>query len=231
MGELAGRFGVSEMTIRRDLTLLEKQGFLLRTHGGGVSTTRMTFLQDDLLSDSVSGTKTAIGKLAAGLVEPGFTVMLDAGTTALQVAMNLPRLESLTVATTSLCVAQVLYGSPVQLILLGGCIRRDFPSLYGPVTESMLRGFHVDMLFIGCDGASSTDGFYTVDPHLSNLEQMMIGISDRVVLVAESTKFARRSFARYATPNEIDIVVTDHGIAQQDRTNLEERGVRILIAG
>lgn len=227
--ELARQFVVSEMTIRRDLTALEAAGRLVRTHGGGLVVGHADFLQRAFPSAAVSPRKQAIGRAAAALVQPGQTVMVDTGTTALEVARHLPRDASITVATTSLCVAEELYGEPLNVLLLGGFMRKEFPSLYGPITESLLRTLHVDILFIGCDGANSEDGFYTADLHVSSLEQAMMRISDRVVVVTESGKFGKRAFARYARPEEIHTLVTDDGLAEKDRKNLEERGVTVVL--
>ena len=228
--ELAERFGVSEMTVRRDLSEMEKQGLLIRTHGGGVAAGRLRFLQSAFPQLAASPEKAAIGKLAAGLVKPGQTVMVDSGTTALEVALHLPQDIGITVATTSLCVAQALYGTDLNVLILGGFLRKDFPSLYGPVTHNVLDNLRADMLFIGCDAAVSEEGFYTADMHISSLEQAMIGIADRVVVVTESRKFGQRAFVRYAQPEEVDVLVTNSGLTPGDRSNLEQKGVRVLIA-
>jgi len=227
---LSERFGVSEMTIRRDLSELEMQGVLTRTHGGAVPTGRLRFLLSAFPHYVMNERKVAIGKLAAGLVKPGQTVMVDTGTTALEVARHLPQDAAITVATTSLCVAQELYGSSLNVLLLGGFMRKEFPSLYGPLTESMLGSFHIDILFMGCDGANSRDGFYTADLHVSSLEQAMIRIAGRVVVVTESVKFGNKAFVRYATPEQINTLVTDPDLRSVDRANLAEHGVHVIFA-
>lgn len=227
---LAERFSVSPMTIRRDLRLLEDEGLLVRTHGGGILSGKLHFLRQAFPHYAVTPQKAAIGKLAASLVVPGQKVMVDAGTTALEVARNFPRDSNITVATTSLCVLQELYGSPLQVLLFGGYARKEFPSLYGPLTEAMMTSFHVDILFMGCDGANSKSGFYTSDLHASSLEQQMITIADRVVVVTESSKFGRKAFVRYATPDQVHNLVTDAGLSSVDQTNLEGFGIEILVA-
>ena len=227
---LAKHFAVSPMTIRRDMAMLEEQGFLIRTHGGGLPANKLRFLQRAFPHYSMSPQKVAIGKLAASQVQPGQTVMVDSGTTTLEVARNLPNDADITVATTSIWVAQELYGSPFHVLLFGGFIREGFPSTYGPLTEAMLKGFHVDVLFVGCDGADTTSGLYTTDLRTLGLEQQMISIADRVVVVAESVKFGRKAFVRYATLDQIDTVVTDAGLSVEDRKNLEEHNIKILIA-
>jgi DeoR family transcriptional regulator of aga operon len=226
---LAERFGVSSMTIRRDLKLLEEEGLLVRTHGGGLLSGRLHFLQKAFPHYAVTPLKAAIGKLAASLVAPGQKVMVDAGTTALEVARNFPKDSNITVATTSLCVLQELYGSPLQVLLFGGYARKEYPSLYGPLTEAMMKSFHVDILFMGCDGADTKSGFYASDLHISSLQEQMITIATRVVVVTESWKFGHKSFVRYATPEQVHTLVTDAGLSPADRTNLEGHGINILV--
>ncbi len=228
--ELAERFDVSAMTIRRDMATLEELGFLVRTHGGGLPTGKLRLLRRAFPHFSVSPQKVAIGKIAAGQVQAGQTVMVDSGTTALEVARNLPRDKDITVATTSIWVAQELYGLSFRLVLFGGFIREGFPSTYGPLTEAMLKDFHVDMLFIGCEGADSKDGFYTSDLRTVGLEQQMISISDRVIVVTESAKFGRKAFVRFASLDQIDALVTDPNLSSGDRKNLEERDITVLVA-
>ena len=228
--QLADQLAVSQMTIRRDMAMLEEQGFLIRTHGGALPADKLRFLHRAFPHYSVTPQKSAIGKLAAKQVRPKQTVMVDSGTTTLEVARNLPKDIDITVATTSISVAQELYGSPFHLVLFGGIIREGFPSMYGPLTESMLKNFHVDILFVGCDGADSKDGFYISELGVSSLEQLIISISDRVVVVAESSKFGRKAFVRYATPDKIDTVVTDTGLSPADRKNLESNGIKVLLA-
>jgi DeoR/GlpR family transcriptional regulator of sugar metabolism len=227
---LAEQFDVSPMTIRRDMAMLEEQGFLIRTHGGGLPTGKLRLLQRAFPNFSVSPQKAAIGRLAASHVQAGQTVMVDSGTTTLEVARNLSKDMDITVATTSIWVAQELYGSPFHLVLFGGFIRERFPSTYGPLTEAMLKDFHVDILFIGCEGADSKAGFYASDLLTLGLEQQMINISDRVVVVAESAKFGRKAFVRHASLDQVDVLVTDTGLSPADRKNLEEQGIKVLLA-
>lgn len=227
---LAEQFDVSPMTIRRDMAMLEEQGFLIRTHGGGLPAGKLRLLQRAFPHFSVSPQKAAIGKLAASLVQSGQTVMVDSGTTTLEVARNLPKDLDIAVATTSIVVAQELYGSPFHLVLFGGFIRQDFPSTYGPLTEAMLKNFHVDVLFIGCEGADSKEGFYASDLLTLGLEQQMIDISDCVIVVTDSTKFGRKAFVRHAAIDQVDDLVTDSGLSLADRKNLEDRGVKVHIA-
>lgn len=227
--ELAARFGVSAMTIRRDLIALESHGSLVRTYGGGAALCNLSAPAAPP-APTRNLRKAAIGELAASLVAPGQTIMVDTGTTALEVARHLPHDTSITVATTSLHVAHALSHAPLQVLLLGGFLRKESQTLYGPLTERLLAILHVDLLFIGCTGANSADGFYVTDLLLFNQLQAMMRIADRLVVVTESKKFGRRAFVRYAQLAEVDTLVTDDALAPQDRDNLEAHGVRILCA-
>ena len=227
--DLAARFAVSEMTIRRDLNAMEEKRLLVRTYGGATPSGGLRSLQAGMPFYQVPPAKVAIGKRAAALVKTGQTLMFDTGTTALEVARHLPRDINLTVATTSLCVAQELFGTPITVVLFGGVLRKEFPSLYGPMTEAMVKNFHVDILFIGCDGARSDDGFYTTEVQHSSLEQAMISIADYVVVVTESRKFAQPAFVRYAPITGANLVITDAALPPADRRNLEERGVEVVV--
>lgn len=228
--QLAEHFSVSAMTIRRDMTMLEEQGFLIRTHGGALPAEKLRFLRRAFPHYRVSPQKAAIGKLAASQVQPGQTVMVDSGTTTLEVARNLPKDNGITVATTSISVAQELYGSPFQLVLFGGFIGKGFPSTYGPLTEATLKDFHVDILFIGSDAADSKSGFYMFNLSTINLERLMISISNYVIVVAESAKFGNKAFVRHATLDQVHAVVTDTGLSLADRKNLEEHNIKVFLA-
>jgi DeoR/GlpR family transcriptional regulator of sugar metabolism len=227
--ELARRFNVSEMTIRRDLQALEQRGVLVRTYGGGAVSAAGNH-PGHLPAHPESEEKAAIGRKAAELAQSGQTIMVDTGTTALEVARHLPNDPSITIATTSLGVALELHTTQINLLLLGGFVHKGFPSLYGPLTEHNLGILHVDTLFIGCNGADSADGFYANDLQVLTQVQAMMRIADRIVVVADSGKFTRKSFVRYARPSDIHTLVTDGNLPLQDRQALEDQGVTLLLA-
>lgn len=224
--ELAAHFAVSTMTIRRDLEKLEAQGFAVRTFGGAMAVTHGGSAP---AVTPTSPMKQAIGALAASLVQPGQTVLVDAGTTTLEVARHLPREHNITLVTNSLVAAHEV-APGIRLLLLGGYLSEDRIRLYGPLTEASLAGLHADLLFVGCVGASSTHGFYMSDLYLTSNVQAMVRAADRVVVVAESRKFPQRALSCYATPDEVYAVVTDAGMPEAMRRELGERGVRVLIA-
>jgi DeoR/GlpR family transcriptional regulator of sugar metabolism len=225
---LAHRFAVSTMTIRRDLATLEEQGALVRTFGGGMASP--VTVTHAPLPTAHAPVKEAIGRLAATLVRPGQTIIVDAGTTTLEVVRHLPRDAGITLVTNALPAAQAVAGAGIRVLLLGGYLSTDDVRLYGPMTEACLQHLHADLLFVGCVGASSTHGFYMSDLHLTSNVQAMVRAADRVVVVAESGKFRQRSLSCYAQPSEIDVVVTDEDLDAGDRAFLEEQDVQLLTA-
>lgn len=228
--DIAEEFGVSLMTVRRDLTQLEKNGLAVRTRGGAVLPAKLPSFVRAMPHAAISREKKAIGKTGAGLVKPGQTVMIDSGSTSMQVALNLPEDAGITLVTTSLSVGQALFGSAIKVILLGGELRTDIPSVQGPMTEQEAKRLRVDMAFVGCDGADAREGFFMGDLNAASLETTIVKIADTVVLVTESAKFRRSSFVLYVPSREVDYLVTDPMLSDQDRAALEERGVKIVIA-
>ena len=107
---------------------------------------------------------------------------------------------------------------------------KGFPGLCGPLTERNLNDFQVDTLFAGCDGADSETGFYMSDLNVSSLHQAMIRVAKKVVIVTESAKFGLRAFVRYATPAEINTLVTDDNLCEADCQKLRDQGVNVIIA-
>jgi DeoR family fructose operon transcriptional repressor len=169
VSELAREFDVSEMTIRRDLAALEGQSHIRRTHGGAVLTQRM-MLEFDYRErrEHNQPLKQAIAAAARKLIRPGQRLILDNGTTTLELAALLKDGQNLTVITPSLAVASELqHAAGVEVILLGGVIRRGSPDLTGPVTEHCLELFAADYAFQGADGIGADGSIYNSDLRLA----------------------------------------------------------------
>ncbi len=229
--QLSSLFAVTPMTIRRDLEALEREGRLTRTHGGAVYSQRavieFAFLER---GREHQAEKQAIAREAARLVEPGMRLVLDTGTTSLAVAHRLTGTPRLTVLTTSLAIASALHAHEnIELILLGGNVRRSSPDLTGPLTEENLARFRVDIAFVGCDGADAT-GAYTTDMAVARVTRAMIGCARRVVLVADSSKFGREAFVRYAAWENFQQVITDGGLTSRARKWLKKARVELRCA-
>ena len=220
---LAERFGVSVMTIRRDLAELEARGELTRTHGGAVLSragiVEFSFREKSSLH---AEEKRAIAHEAAQLVQRGMTLTLDTGTTALEVARAIAGIPDLTVLTSSLAIASALYGRPnIALVLTGGAVRTGSPDLSGWLTEENLKRFRVDMACIGADGADR-EGAFTTDVSVARVSQAMIASAKETVLAADHTKFEKPAFVRFALWGDIDHVITGAAASPETRNWLEK---------
>ena len=221
--ELAERFGVTPMTVRRDLEALERRNALIRTHGGAVfskrSVAEFAFLERNRTSIDE---KRAIAREAATLVKAGMSIVLDTGTTSLEVARAIAGIRDLTVLTSSLAVASALHAREnIEVVLLGGAVRRNSPDLSGSLTEENLRQFRVRLAILGAD-AVDRRGLYTTDLGVARVSKAMIACADDTVLVADSRKFTRSSFVQFAAWGDLRHVVTDRGISRKDRRWLKE---------
>lgn len=213
VSDLAREFGVSEMTIRRDLNALERTAQVQRTHGGAMLTQRM-ILEFDYRDrrETNSAAKRAIAAEARKLVQPGMRIILDTGTTALELASLLIDGKDLTVLTPSLAVASELqHAHSVEVILLGGAIRRGSPDLTGPVTEHCLELFSVDITFQGADGIGLDGSLYNSDLRLARVDQIMRRVSKRSCVLADHTKIGVTALARSGSLQDIDILITSDG--------------------
>lgn len=216
--QLARQYGVSPITIRRDLDALALEGPITRTHGGAMlsraGVVEFSFLQR---TQEQVDRKRAIARYIAGIVQPGTTVVLDTGTTTLEVARALAGTANLRVLTSSLAIAAALHAQEhLELVLLGGCVRHTSPDLSGPLTEENLRQFRPDMAILGAD-ALDREGAYTCDLGVAGISRAMIACARESWLVVDSTKFARQAFVRFATWDRIGHLVTDEGVSKKDR--------------
>jgi DeoR family transcriptional regulator of aga operon len=208
---LAREFGVSGMTIRRDLLALAEKAHVRRTHGGAVLTERMIF-EFDYRSrrETNRAAKCAIAAEARKLVRPGNCIILDNGTTTLELASLLRDGEKLTVITPSLAVASELqYAAAVEVILLGGVVRRGSPDLTGPLTEHCLELFSADFVFLGADGIGLDGSMYNSDLRLGRVDRMMRGIAKRCCVLADGSKVGRTALARSGSLADVDYFITD----------------------
>jgi DeoR family transcriptional regulator of aga operon len=231
--ELSKEFNVSEVTIRNDLEQLEKKNMLIRARGGAIKAERGVGIdyrlseKDKLNSDE----KSRIGKKAAQLINEHDTIIIDSGTTTMEVAKNLNHLNDLTVISNAInIISQLIQLKNLNLIIPGGYLRKNSLSLVGPLAEKNLQNLYVDKVFIGVDGFDTKHGIYTPNIEEAYFNEMMIKISKEVIVVCDSSKFLRRSLAYICSIDKIHAVVTDNGITDEDRKRLEDSGIRVIIA-
>src|SRR3954452_3012374 len=227
VGELAAAFGVSEMTVRRDLRDLEREGKLTRVHGGAITSGEPSFAE--VVVERLDQ-KDRIGAAAAALIADGQTIMLDIGTTTLQLARHL-RGRDVTVITSNLAAYEELLPEPtVELVLLGGVVRRNYRSLVGVLAEDALRQLRADVVFLGASGVE--DDLAIVDTTMVEvpIKRAMIAAASRTVLLADAAKFGMRGVVRVCGPEELDVLVTDTDVPAPVRCALTEAGVEVIAA-
>lgn len=229
--QLAREFDVNVVTIRRDLASLAASGLVVRTHGGALPAPRgrveFTFQHRHQAHEAE---KASIARRAAGLVEPGMSISLDTGSTTLAVARRLARISPLRVLTSSLAIAAELCRCDnLELVLLGGTVRKDSPDMFGLLTEENLRRFRVNLAFIGAD-AAGPDGLFTTDSNVARVSAAMIGGAERSAVVADSSKFAATAFVRFAGWDQIDDMITDDAAPPDARDWLARTGANVSFA-
>jgi DeoR/GlpR family transcriptional regulator of sugar metabolism len=228
VAELAAAFGVSEMTVRRDLRDLEREGKLMRVHGGAMSVlAEPSFAEIEVERSAV---KDAIGAAAAALVDDGQTIVLDIGTTTLALARHL-RGRTLTVITSNLAAyEELLAEASVELVLLGGVVRRNYRSLVGVLAEDALRQLRADVAFLGASGIDAQLGILDTTMVEVPIKRAMMDAAERCVLLADSAKFGMRGVVRVCGPERLQTLVTDAGVAPRARAAFERAGVEVVVA-
>jgi len=231
--ELSDEFKVSEVTIRNDLDLFESKKLLIRSRGGALKYENSVGM-DYQISDKDKihyAEKIRIGKKAATLVKDGETIIIDSGTTTMEVAKNLDPNYTINVITNAFNIASRLINfQNINIIVPGGTLRKNSHSLVGPLAEKSIRNFYVDKVFLGVDGFDISQGAFTPNIEEASLNQIMIDLAQKVILVTDSSKFNRRSLAFICPVDKIDIVVTDENIDKEDQKRLQDLGVKVIIA-
>lgn len=227
---LAERFGVSGMTIRRDLQELADSGQVIRTHGGAAPAKRISFEFRFLeRTRQQAHEKGQIAELAAQLVEPGQSVLLDSSTTTLAIARRLVEVPNVTVVTTSLPIASALFGrDDIEVIILGGSLRQNSPDLSGALTDNNLEQIHADVAFIGVDALDDRGALYNRSSDLGRMLKGMAAAADRVFAVADHTKVGRRELMRFGKLSDWDGLITDDAVPPAIKRRLERTGCRVI---
>lgn len=230
--ELAERFNVSTMTIRRDLVELEKDGTVRRIHGGAVSARGRSYEPTYTVRAGImQEQKQRIGRMAAGLVADGDSIALDIGTTTLEAARALLGRRNLTIVTPSLHIANLFLDQPeVRLVVTGGIARPVEGSLIGELARHTFERLYVDRLFLG---VACLDGAYGLSEYNWDdalIKQAMISSAKEVVALADSSKFGKVAFAHVADFSQIHVLVTDREPPEPVMDRLRAANVSVLIA-
>lgn len=230
---LAERYGVSMQTIRKDLHFLTKKGIAERSYGGAISADAVNVVAEPPIETKRATNideKARIGALAAAMVMPGDSVVLDSGTTTLQIAHHLPDDEDITVLTNDLDILCALARKErIRVVMLGGTLRRRNRAFYGAQTESALSDLHVDKLFLGVDGFDIERGITTHFEPEAMLNRKMAKAARQVIAVTDRSKFGKVCLHRILNVEEIDDLVTDAVEADGMQAAADRLGFRLHI--
>lgn len=231
---LSSNLAVSQSTIRRDIESLESLGLVKRTHGGVIwlgdraSNLARPYAFDSRLTHQTDA-KAKIAAAARALVQPNETILIDGGTTTFQFAQTLIDLP-LAIVTNSLPIANLfLNNDNVELLLTGGLLYPKYGVLLGPNVEHILDTLHAQTLFFSAGGISN-GALYNQNLLLVQAQQKMMQRSQRLVLLADSTKFGQQSLVKLCPLDQIDIVVGDPGLSEDRRREIRMAGCELLIA-
>ena len=214
---LCEKFSVSPATIRTDLKELESSGQLKRTHGGAIMIGNAGYelTSKEKVVQNIAA-KAAIAKEAQRFVCAGDAIAVDTGTTGLELAKLLVSEGNLTVVTNDLETALFLeYNSDVNIMLLGGIVRKHFCCTLGSFVMEALDKIHIDTLFLATNGVSLEHGLSTPNVEVANIKRKLIQTSSRVVLLADKSKFQNNSFIYFASLEDIDVIISDADIGEK----------------
>ncbi|MFY1027954.1 transcriptional regulator [Actinobacillus seminis] len=232
--QLAEYFQTTGTTIRKDLTLLESEKKVLRTYGSVV----LTQASDDIDPPIINKTtinlavKTQIGKAAAELIRNGDSIIMDQGSTVLQMVSNLVHFKNLTIMTNSLHIINALtsLNTDFEILMCGGTYRSKSGSFHGILAETTVEKFNFDKLFIGTDGFDLTVGLTTFN-EVHGVSKAMCNAAREIIVLTDSSKFERRSPNIVCPLEKITTVITDPGITDEIQQALIKKGIRLIIAG
>ena len=231
---LSKHLGISEVTIRKDLTNLQNRNLLVRTRGGAIRKPIENLNEDTAISKKSMFNfreKERIGRVAATLIKDGDHIMLDSGTTTLEIAKNLDRYTDLTILTNAMNIAEELMKyKRFTVIIIGGHTRLNSHSTFGPIALNTLSHFANYKLFLGVDSFSFGNGISTPNMEEAMLNQAMIAQASEVIAVFDSSKFNKRSFCHIANAEQIHAIVTDNNLPTNTITRLKEKNIRLYLA-
>ncbi|MBX3048113.1 MAG: DeoR/GlpR transcriptional regulator [Anaerolineales bacterium] len=236
IADISTEFGVSEMTARRDLSALDRDGLVRRVHGGAIVSLGRSF-EPPFRSrlNNQTEVKRRIGLKAAELILNGDSIALDVGTTTLEIVPGLASKRNLTIVASSLQIAnEVVRTLPLEnhsrLILTGGIVRPGELSMTGPIPEKSHRELHVDKAFLGMGGISPRDGLTEYNIEDARIKQVLLEQAREKIIVADGSKFGQTTFAHVGPLSKINTIVTDSSAPADILKEIEAAGVTVIIA-
>ena len=232
--DLSKKYDVSEVTIRTDLRLLEKQGVLTRFHGGATK----IIDNDDIKSfkelqleeryQRFIEAKKRIAIEAVKQVKEGDIIILDSGSTTMLIAEELVKLKHITVITNSLTSAFILSdNSDIMLLICGGTLRHKTRSFHGKIAEQSLDGISADILFVGADGIDAQRGITTFNEGYT-ISSVMANVAKKVVAVLDSSKFGRNGINIVLPLSKLDVIITDTNVDNKYQQEFAKQGINLI---
>jgi DeoR family transcriptional regulator, aga operon transcriptional repressor len=231
VGNLSEIFGVSQITIRKDLDTLQDRGLVQRSHGGALPPASSALFDPTLQEKQQQHApeKQRIAAAAVKLVSDGSCIMLDSGTTTAAIAQGLRKFSSLTVITNAINIATELSGTNFEVILTGGTLRKNSFSMVGPIAEDVLKEMHADVLFLGVDGFDLEIGLTTPNLLEARVNRAMVASAKKVVAVCDATKFSHRSLSRIVPVTALHHVITDRSLPDSIAEALRSQNIEVTL--
>lgn len=231
VADLSKELDVTVVTVRKDLKLLEDKGLLYRSHGS--ASLSSPYVNDKPVDEKKLvrvEEKIKIAQVAVGLVEENDAIIIGSGTTVVSFAKMLPKNQKLTVLTAAMNVTLALIDAPdVEIVQLGGVVRKSSSSVVGNYAEEMMRNFACSKLFLSVDGISLDFGLTTSHMMEAHLNAQMIQSVQKTIVLVDSSKFGKKGFGKICNLEDIDMIITDAGIPDQYREKIEEMGIEVKV--
>jgi len=234
VSELVATLGVSDMTVRRDIEVLAGSGLVLKVHGGATAAVERSADEPGfhVKSGLNPGPKSAIARVVAGLISPGSSIAISAGTTTYAVAQELLSIPDLTVLTNSPRVADLLHRAQREhlTVVLTGGVRTPSDALAGPVADATLGSLHVDTLILGVHGIDPVAGLTTPNLIEAATNRALIATARRVIVAADHSKWGVIGLSTFATLDQVDVLVTNAGLDAEARRIISEQVGQLIVA-
>ena len=218
VSSLSQMFNISEVTIRKDLEELENRNLLIRVRGGAIRLPKLNIAEEQATTEKKRfhyREKRSIGRMAATLIQENETIILDSGSTTMEIAKNLHSFK------------QLSKYKRFNVILLGGHLRDSSLSTVGPIAENTLKIFYCDKLFLGVDSFNLERGVSTPNIEEANINQTMITMVKETIAVLDSSKVNKKSFAFIAPVSKLSAIVTDNNMPLDIKTQIKKMGVKL----
>lgn len=231
VADLSKELDVTVVTVRKDLKLLEDKGLLYRSHGS--ATLSSPYVNDKPVNEKKLvrvEEKMKIAQAAVELVEEDEAIIIGSGTTVGSFAQMLPKNQKLTVLTAAMNVTLALIdAAEVEIVQLGGVVRKSSSSVVGNYAEEMMRNFACSKLFLSVDGISLDFGLTTSHMMEAHLNAQMIQSVQKTIVLVDSSKFGKKGFGKICNLEDIDMIITDAGIPDHYKEKIEEMGIEVKV--